>query len=228
MDITIDNYRGIRKSFDRFIDMRLWKKDILGHKYLIIFSILFFILSIGSTYFAGNYADRAGSAVSSDIILDNLPTVNLSFIYFYGILLVFAALFAYPLLKKISYFHVVLIQVSLLIMIRSVFICFTHLSHPADAIITNMPVLSFMNFQNDLFFSGHTAIPFLGFLLFTNEKIRYFFLSMAVILAATVLFMHVHYSIDVFSAVFITYGSFKIGNWLLKKFDALEIEKYAY
>ncbi len=76
-----------------------------------------------------------------------------------------------------------------------------------------------MDFKNDLFFSGHTAVPFLGFLLFKNRKVKYTFLGASIIMAITVLLMHVHYSIDVFSAFFITYGTFKIGEWLFKKMD---------
>jgi membrane-associated phospholipid phosphatase len=108
----------------------------------------------------------------------------------------------------------------LLVLIRSFFISLTHLGIPADAILPSGPHLwSMIIFKNDLFFSGHTALPFLGFLIFRKEKIRAFFLVMTVILAATVLLMHVHYSIDVFAAFFIAYGSYKFGNIIFKKID---------
>jgi hypothetical protein len=47
---------------------------------------------------------------------------------------------------------------------------------------------------------------------------RAFFLVMSLVLATTALLMHVHYSIDVFSAFFITYGTYHLGEWLFKKF----------
>jgi len=47
------------------------------------------------------------------------------------------------------------------------------------------------------------------------------------VMAATVLLMHVHYSIDVFSAFFITYGIYKIGQRLVAKFDSMAFRRTA-
>jgi hypothetical protein len=95
---------------------------------------------------------------------------------------------------------------------------FTHLQSPADAIPISFPwIFKGLSFKNDMFFSGHTAIPFLGFLLFKNSKIRFLFLAGSVFLGTAALLMHEHYSIDVFSAFFITYCSYKIGWFFIKK-----------
>ena len=75
----------------------------------------------------------------------------------------------------------------------------------------------FLIFNNDLFFSGHVAIAFLGFLLFQEKKLKIFFLIATIVMALTVLFMHVHYSIDVFAALFITYSTHEFGKRLFKK-----------
>jgi len=72
----------------------------------------------------------------------------------------------------------------------------------------------FLTYANDLFFSGHVGLPFLGFLIFKDKKIRYFMLSASIILAVTVLLMHVHYSIDVAAAYFITYSIYALGKRL--------------
>jgi hypothetical protein len=104
-----------------------------------------------------------------------------------------------------------------MVMIRSIFLCFTHLKAPSTAIAINFAwPFSIISFQNDLFFSGHVAIMFLGFLMFEG-KIKYLFLALSIIMAFVVLTMHIHYSIDVFSAFFITYGSYKIGDYFHKK-----------
>ena len=90
----------------------------------------------------------------------------------------------------------------------------THLGVPADAIKVSAPsFLGMFTFTNDLFFSGHTGLPFLGFLIFRkySKSVGYFMLASSIILAATVLLMHIHYTIDVFAAFFITYGIYKIG-----------------
>ena len=102
--------------------------------------------------------------------------------------------------------------------IRSFFLILTHLQTPPDAIILTFPnILSNLFFYNDMFFSGHTAMIFLGFFLSDNKKIKYVFLFGSIIMGITSLLVHHHYSIDVFAAFFITYGSYKIGNFLLNK-----------
>lgn len=195
-----------------------WKREIIKHKYLVALSIIFFVIALMLNDAAGDYVAVAGKTVASDLILDHLPVVNLSFFFIYGYLAVILLLIFYPLFFKVRKFPLVISQFSLLVLLRSFFITLTHLATPTDAIILHLPRLfNVFAFHNDLFFSGHTALPFLGFLLFRKEKLGIFFLIMTFVLASTVLFMHVHYSIDVFAAFFITYGSFKIGNWLFKR-----------
>jgi len=197
-----------------------WKDEIKEHKKLLILAILFFIIANILNYTAGTYVDKKTSFAVSDIILDHIPIIDLGFIFIWGYIVVFIIAFLYPLFFKVNKLHIVLSQFSLLVLIRSFFISLTHLGLPADAIIYETPkFFAFLDFKNALFFSGHTAIPFLAFLIFRKEKIGIFFLIMTFVLAVTVLFMHIHYSIDVFAAFFITYGSFKVGEWLFKEMN---------
>ncbi|MBD3360385.1 hypothetical protein GF366_01130, partial [Candidatus Peregrinibacteria bacterium] len=77
--------------------------------------------------------------------------------------------------------------------------------------------LSKLFFENDLFFSGHTAVPFLAFLVFKESKIfKWVMFAGSILMAITVLLMHVHYSIDVFAAFFITYGIYSISNKIFR------------
>ncbi|VVB79866.1 Uncharacterised protein [uncultured archaeon] len=199
-----------------------WKNELKKHKNLILLSLLFLIIAIVLDYLSGIYVDKVGTIVATDLILDNIPVVNLNFIFVYLFVLVIAIGILYALFFKVRMLHKVIAQGSLLVAIRSIFICFTHLKTPSDALLTHFPgILSSLSFHNDLFFSAHTAIPFLGFLIYKdeNKRLAYFFLVCSIILAITVLLMHVHYSIDVFSAFFITYGSYKIGEWLFRKIN---------
>jgi len=197
-----------------------WKKEIWDHKHLIAISLLFLLITIVFDILAGRYVTKVGGVVASDLILDNILTMDLNFIFTWGSILIVAVLFLYPLFFKVKEFHKVISQFSLLIMVRAAFTCFTHLGAPSDALVFDVPSLvSLFTFQNDLFFSGHTAVAFLGFLLFKDKKIKIFFLISSILMGMTVLLMHVHYSIDVFSAFFITYGTFKIGEWFFKKIN---------
>ena len=44
-------------------------------------------------------------------------------------------------------------------------------------------------------------------------------LALSILMGTVVLLMHVHYTIDVLSAFFITFGTFKIGEWFFSKVD---------
>ena len=188
--------------------------------YLLLLSVLFLIIAEVINYFSGVYTNRVGAAVSPDLILDYIPPIDLGFLFVYGFMFILAVLAIYPLFFKPKKLHEVISHVSFLLMVRAIFICFTHLKVPVGAIMKDFPGwLSAFSFQNDLFFSGHTAVPFLGFLLFHDSKIKYFFLVGSIIMGMTVLFMHVYYSIDVFSAFFIAYGCYKFGEWLFGKVE---------
>ena len=83
------------------------------------------------------------------------------------------------------------------------------------------------NTHNDLFFSGHVGLPFLVALIFWRYTyLRYYFLLFALIASVTVLLGHLHYSIDVFSAFFITYGIFEIAKRFFKKEYRLYIKEW--
>ncbi|HRZ85527.1 MAG TPA: phosphatase PAP2-related protein [Candidatus Paceibacterota bacterium] len=202
-----------------------WKKELWSHKYLVLFSLIFFVIALSFFYLAGSYTNKIENPYITDIILDNIGpiqkigNINLTYVYVYGYLFIILLLFLYPLLYKVKELHIVIGQFSLLIMVRNFFITLTRMKTPLDAIpFDYFPgILGNMSFQNDLFFSGHTAIPFMGFLIFKGHKIRWFFLAASIICGATVLIGHMHYSIDVFSAFFITYGVYKVGEWFLKR-----------
>lgn len=196
-----------------------WRKACWEHRYLILVSALLLYLAYILTYLAGNYVLGVKGVSAPDILLDNLPTIDLHFIYTYGIIFVLGFLIIYTFIFRIKLFHELLCQISFLIILRAAFMILTHLSNPADALQFMVPkYLFFLNFQNDLFFSAHTALPFLGFLFFKN-KIRYFFLASSVIMGLTVLLMHVHYTIDVVSAFFIAYCSFSMVEWFFDKIE---------
>jgi hypothetical protein len=195
-----------------------WEKGKIEIWRGIVFAIWLLSLAIVMNYVVGNYSNIRKGTVVQDLILDNIPTLNLGGLFIWGIFLFIAVLILYPLFFNVTYFPFVLAQLAFLLVIRNCFILLTNTQLPTDHLIINFPpIMNNWNFQNDLFFSGHVAIPFLGFLIFRKEKIKYFFLIGSILMAATVLLTKLHYSIDVFAAFFITYASFQLGKYFLKK-----------
>jgi len=196
-----------------------WKVELSKYKYFILLSLIFLFLAERLNFYASSYVDRLPSIAVKDLILNNIPTLNLWIIFIYGPFLFFSLIILYTLFFRVKEFHKVAILFSLLIFVRSIFITLTHIGAPTDASVANANYgfFNFFTFKNDLFFSGHVAMPFMAFLIFRKEAIGKIFLALTIISALTVLFMHVHYSIDVFSAFFITYGVYSFGQWLLNK-----------
>jgi len=85
---------------------------------------------------------------------------------------------------------------------------------PEKIILLDDPFVQFFAkgdiLTKDLFFSGHTGTLFLLFLLAENKTLKTIFLILTLMVGTAVLLQHVHYSIDVFVAPFVAYGSYKI------------------
>jgi hypothetical protein len=201
-----------RKNAFAWIDQ--WKKEIGQHYKAIVFSLFLLAVASAITYNAGVYVTEHGEAVASDFILDHFGPYDWNFLFVYVWLGLVFLMVLYPLLWKVDMVHKMLEQFSFLMIVRSLFITLTHLKTPTTQMSRGFPgALSLFEFQNDLFFSGHTAVPFLAFLVFKDQPIRWVFLAGSLLMATTVLAMHEHYSIDVFAAYFITYGCYKLAQY---------------
>jgi tryptophan-rich sensory protein len=198
-----------------------WWEIMKNQKKKIAIALFFLIVAVVLYSLSGDYVtDHQGSVVSPDLILDHFGPYNLAFIFIWLFLAAAVIYFAYPMFVKPKELPYMVNMFSLFVVIRAGFIIFTHLRPPYDAVHVTFPwFLQFLNFSNDLFFSGHAGFPFLGFLIFRehHKGLSYFMLATSIILGITVLLMHVHYSIDVLSAYFITYGIYEIGKKFIKK-----------
>ena len=184
----------------------------------VLSGFLFLIGSLVINYFAGIYATERASNTVTDIILDNLPTVNTEFIFVQGIF-IFLLFVVWLLIKEPKQIPFVLKTIALFVIVRSIFITLTHLGPPADNSFANYTgIIKKFTFGGDLFFSGHTGLSFLMALIFWEKKYyRNIFIAISILFGAAVLLGHLHYSIDVFAAFFITDGIFRIAKRLFIK-----------
>jgi hypothetical protein len=183
-------------------------------------SLVTFIVVLVINNMATTYATLRASNSVTDIVLSNTPAFNVDIYFVYGaallVLFIGAVLLSNP--KQIPF---TLYALSIFYFTRAIFISLTHLGpfpvHTPIAFTSNIGIfLSGIFFGgDDLFFSAHTGAPFLMALIFWRQPIlRYIFLIWSVFFAIVVLLGHVHYSIDVASAFFISFGIYHFTMWL--------------
>lgn len=184
-----------------------------------------FLLAVSITLntLASLYAREHASNPVTDIVLSNIPVFDVDQIFVYGSFLFigFVTLVCFYNPKRIPFAFKTL---ATFYFIRAGFISLTHLG-PFPSHVTldfQSRIVSVLWGGGDEFFSGHTGAPFLLALTFWKEKtLRNIFLAATAFFAVVVLLGHLHYSIDVASAFFITYTIYQISAWLFPRDKAL-------
>ena len=179
------------------------------------------VLLVGSlfaNYYANSYISTHASNYVTDLFLDNLPVVDVHLIFSEGAALFFIVLIAILLFEP-KYIPFALKSIAMFILVRSFFLILTHTAPPPNEIYINpTDFIARLSSGDDLFFSGHTGLPFLMAFVFWEQKtLKYFFIFCTAVGAVAVLLGHLHYSIDVFSALFISFGIFHICKNLFPK-----------
>jgi len=198
--------------------------EIIRHKeFYIQLGIGILLLAVAGFFntYANYYtATHRSTTLVSDIILDHLPAIDVSVVFLEGFL-IFLGFVILVGFHKPSRVPFMLKTSALFILIRAFFITLTHLAPPLHPYIfhtDNILERLISGSGEDLFFSGHAGYPMLMALIFWHKPVlRKIFLAASIFFAGVVLLGHLHYSIDVFSAFFISYGIFHIAIRLFKK-----------
>lgn len=179
-------------------------------------------LAVVFQFYASAYSSRVLSNSVPDLLLGILPVVNLNFLIVEGALLAIAGTIVLLCFKP-NYLIFTLKAAAIFIATRAVFVSVTHLGiYPGqvgpdptgifDRLYTGLGL------EAGFFFSGHTGLTFLMALIFWDERFwRYVYLVLAIAFGIAVLLAHVHYSIDVLAAPYITYSIFKLCQYFFKE-----------
>jgi hypothetical protein len=187
-----------------------------------LLSLGFFIVSILANYRGSAYATEKASNYVDDLILSNTPVFEVAGFFVWGAvaLIAFIAILCLLNPRRIPF---IVYSLSIFYFTRAIFITLTHLgpfpTHaPIDFDSSIGIFFSKLFFGDDLFFSGHTGAPFMMALLYWREsRMRFLFLGWSLFMALVVLLGHLHYSIDVASAFFITFGLYHFACWLFPR-----------
>ena len=212
--------------------MQTLKARFTNKNFLISFwsGVVALVVSLFVQFYVSSYVNGLPNAPVADLILSNIRAYDVGGIFVYGsVVLLLIGIFVG--IKYIDYTPFAMKCVALFTLIRSLFVSLTHISaFPTHIVISsaffNRSAFNGIFTGNDLFFSGHTGLPFLLALIFWEHKnLRIIFLSFSVMFAIVVLLGHIHYSIDVLSAYFITYSIFHICKLFFKRDLELTLQK---
>ena len=205
--------------------MKQWYKPCFTDR-RFVYSLIegFFLLGISLIiqFFTSAYVNSLPSTPVADLILSNTRVRDVDGIFVWGTVFIFLFVFFLGI-KQIQRVPFIIKSVALFTLIRSVFVVLTHISaFPTHVVISSVfftrEAFNGIFTGNDLFFSGHTGLPFLLALMFWDSiYLRYIFLFFSGMFATVVLLGHIHYSIDVLSAFFITYSIFQLCKFFFKK-----------
>ncbi len=195
------------------------KKYFTNQEFLTSLGIGLLMLcgSLIINFYAGSYATEKASNPVTDIVLDNIPVFDVGGVFVFGALILVGFItFLCIVEPKVAPFTIK--SISLFVLLRSIFISLTHIGPATTAVpIDVFNAISKFAFSGDLFFSGHTGLPFLMALIFWHQKtLRLLFIATSITFGVVVLLGHLHYSIDVLGAFFITYTIFHLSQKFFK------------
>ncbi len=179
-------------------------------------SLVLLLASLVVNFYGALYAAERASNSLTDMILSNTRVYDVDFLFIYGPILFWIGVAALLVFNP-QCIPFTLKSIALFVLIRSLFITLTHIGPFPETVIIDSNFIRHFTFGGDLFFSGHTGLPFLLALLFWHRRnLRLIFIFTAILFGAVVLMGHLHYTIDVVSAFFITYGIHRMAELLFK------------
>jgi membrane-associated phospholipid phosphatase len=187
-------------------------------QFIITAIFLALILYSLSTFLS--FVETRRGAVLNDPVLNMFSPVDLTwftFVILYGAL-IFALVY---FIKRPVLLLKAMTAYGIMVLFRIIAMYILPLDPPTKMIALQDPFVEFfgegVTLTRDLFFSGHTAIMFIFFLVAESKPVKMLFLVGTITIAGLVLLQHVHYSVDVFVAFFVSYCSFILSNKLTHK-----------
>ena len=196
--------------------------------YLSLLSLLVGMgLNIASQTYLHNYISQGKTLpMLSDLILDNLPVINVALIYDIVALIPIILAFVYMIHKKdYNRIPLFLLLIGTFYIVRGIFIVLTPFGNPPLFNGSDPLFHGFANYELGVYPSGHAGVVFLLMLL-VRDKVYKWIIGICLIIVILALFLaHGHYSIDILSGIFFSYAIRSYGEKHFAMFDLGSIRK---
>ncbi|HEX2922323.1 MAG TPA: phosphatase PAP2-related protein [Bacteroidales bacterium] len=179
------------------------------------------LLNFASESYLHNYMNEGKQLpMLSDLILDNLPYVNVSFMYDIFCIVPVVLLIIYLVHKK-EYERIpfILLMSGIFYITRGIFIVLTPFGNPPMFNGTISPFHGFSKYEIGVYPSGHAGNIFMMYLIVKDKTYRWLIMSCLIIVIVTLFLARGHYSIDVLSGLFFSYAIKSFGEKHLTAFD---------
>lgn len=178
-------------------------------------------LNFASQTYLHNYMSEGKTLpMLSDLILDNLPVLDVSLLYDLFCIIIFTVVAIYIVHRKdYNRFPYILFLCGIFFIIRGIFIVLTPFGNPPEFMGSDPLFNGFSKYELGVYPSGHVGNSFL-LLLLVNDKIYRYILGFCLLVVVFSLFLaHGHYSIDILSGFFFAYAIKSFGDKYLTVFD---------
>ena len=190
--------------------------------YIALFSFLAgAALNIASQTYLHNYISEGKTLpMLSDLILDNLPVLNVSLYYDIFALIPIILVLVYIVHKKdFNRIPVFLLMSGLFYVVRGIFIVLTPFGNPPMFNGSDPLFNGFAKYDLGVYPSGHVGNVFLMFLLVKDGGYKWAIFICLILVMITLFLSHGHYSIDILSGLFFSYAIRAFGDKHLSMFD---------
>jgi hypothetical protein len=203
---------------------RTWRSALEDKRFRIVFFISVITLALTLFFLTQflEYAESREGFLFTDPLHGYFKAVDLTWIIFAVIYLSLAAAVV-SLLPHPSTLLFALQLYTAMVLVRIGAMYLLPLEAPEGMIILQDPFVEFFGsgetLTKDLFFSGHTASILIFYLTARTKLFRMLFLTLVFLIGALVILQKVHYTIDVYAAVFFTITCYYFIKLLKDKFN---------
>lgn len=180
-----------------------------------------FLSNYAAEIYLHNYMNEGKSLpMLSDLILDNLPYMNVSFMYDIFCIIPVVLLLIYIFHRKdFDRVPLFLLMIGIFYILRGIFIILTPFGNPPMFEGTDSIFKGFSKYELGVYPSGHAGNIFMIFLLARDSIYKKLILFCLIIVVSTLFLARGHYSIDVLSGIIFAYAIKTYGDKHLSSFD---------